>query len=296
MPIDDWRATETRPSPTFVFDKCDRACSFCINNVGRQHHQVKGRRSPWGESGQYNGLVLSYSKLTAIVVVRDNIWVRRRRRFDNLAFLPFLLTQISIIKLQRQLYNEEASASASAASGAVFDVGLPPSEAEDTSCQMSFTASNLSFYSDCKCKDVSSVKHGTCSLSGFSFQPKKDGKTPFTPSFPASSPWVTSVGATQVWIRLRPGGEGYFLCPIDRFIVHPFGFKALSSAARSCTAPMLCALVLASACENLVLRAWLCCPTPTICLRSLISDSKAVSTRPDILRLITRQRCMEIVF
>ncbi|CAN0086954.1 unnamed protein product, partial [Hapterophycus canaliculatus] len=62
---------------------------------------------------------------------------------------------------------------------------------------MAFNISSLSFYSDCKCGEVPGVTLGSCSLSGYVYHPKTDG-TPFAPSFPASSPWVTSVGATQV--------------------------------------------------------------------------------------------------
>lgn len=70
---------------------------------------------------------------------------------------------------------------------------------EDATCHMAFLPSNMSFYSSCKCEDVPTLTNGTCSLSGFTFRPTRDGMTPFTPGFPASSPWVTAVGATQVW-------------------------------------------------------------------------------------------------
>lgn len=65
-------------------------------------------------------------------------------------------------------------------------------------CQMAFSADNMSFYSSCACKDVTTMTNGACSLSGFSFQKEKDGPTPFAPRFPASSPWVTSISSTQV--------------------------------------------------------------------------------------------------
>ncbi|CAM9420408.1 unnamed protein product [Ectocarpus sp. 4 AP-2014] len=65
-------------------------------------------------------------------------------------------------------------------------------------CQMAFEIARPSFYSDCECADVPPMTEGSCSLSGYTYQPEKDGATPFTPSFPASSPWVTSIGATQV--------------------------------------------------------------------------------------------------
>lgn len=82
----------------------------------------------------------------------------------------------------------------------MFDFGVASrSNLESAAaCRMAFSASNMSFYSSCKCDDVPAVTRGACSLSGFAFQPEKDGATPFTPGFPASSPWVTSVGATQV--------------------------------------------------------------------------------------------------
>ncbi|CAN0171587.1 unnamed protein product [Scytosiphon promiscuus] len=67
-----------------------------------------------------------------------------------------------------------------------------------STCEMAFNISSLSFYSDCKCADVPKVQEGSCTLSGYEYHPATDGETPFTPSFPASSPWVTSVGATQV--------------------------------------------------------------------------------------------------
>ncbi|CAN0440212.1 unnamed protein product, partial [Laminaria digitata] len=63
---------------------------------------------------------------------------------------------------------------------------------------MAFSSLNVSFFSDCKCKDVPTVSVGSCSLSGYAFEKGRDGATPFAPAFPASSPWVTSVGATQV--------------------------------------------------------------------------------------------------
>lgn len=79
------------------------------------------------------------------------------------------------------------------------------------------------------------MTEGSCSLSGFTFQPKKDGDTPFTPSFPASSPWVTSVGATQVWF-----GSG-----VASFFPHigpnPLALKASLSELEH--VPMFCALV-----------------------------------------------------
>lgn len=89
------------------------------------------------------------------------------------------------------------------------------------SCEMAFSVGSLSFYSNCSCSEVPTFTEGTCSLSGYSFHPGKDGTTPFAPSFPASSPWVTSVGATQVLRRLwlvddswyvpgAPGGFGRF--------------------------------------------------------------------------------------
>ena len=65
-------------------------------------------------------------------------------------------------------------------------------------CQMAFSASKMSFYSSCTCEDIPTMTNDACSLSGFSFKKERDGPTPFAPGFPASSPWVTAVGATQV--------------------------------------------------------------------------------------------------
>ncbi|CAN0533572.1 unnamed protein product, partial [Ectocarpus sp. 8 AP-2014] len=70
-------------------------------------------------------------------------------------------------------------------------------------CQMAFEIARPSFYSDCECADVPPMTEGSCSLSGYTYQPEKDGATPFAPSFPASSPWVTSIGATQVGVYLH---------------------------------------------------------------------------------------------
>ena len=111
----------------------------------------------------------------------------------------------------------------------MFDVEFG-SESTDAACQMAFLASNLSFYSSCKCKNVPTMTEGTCSLSGFTFQPKKDGDTPFTPGFPASSPWVTSVGATQVGGLVA--GPRLFFCKVGRSTL--LALSALSSGARKC--------------------------------------------------------------
>ncbi|CAM9405627.1 unnamed protein product [Choristocarpus tenellus] len=64
-------------------------------------------------------------------------------------------------------------------------------------CQADFFSSNLSFYSDCECGDIPTEVEGSCTLSGYSFETSVDD-TVFAPDFPASSPWVTSVGGTQV--------------------------------------------------------------------------------------------------
>ncbi|CAN0438996.1 unnamed protein product, partial [Discosporangium mesarthrocarpum] len=67
---------------------------------------------------------------------------------------------------------------------------------ERSTCNMSFAVGNMSFYSDCECVDIPQVVEGRCSLDGFTFDASRDG-TAFAPDFPASSTFVTSVGATQ---------------------------------------------------------------------------------------------------
>lgn len=67
---------------------------------------------------------------------------------------------------------------------------------------MSFAMENSSYvdfalYSDCQCEDFPVKVEGTCKLSGYVFNTTRDGSA-FTPVYPGSSPWVTSVGATQV--------------------------------------------------------------------------------------------------
>jgi len=58
-------------------------------------------------------------------------------------------------------------------------------------------------YSDCTCEEVGTVvTSGTCTVSGYQYDPYRY-KSMFTPDFPASSPWVTTVGATQVSRRYK---------------------------------------------------------------------------------------------
>jgi hypothetical protein len=53
-------------------------------------------------------------------------------------------------------------------------------------------------FSSCTCDKTGVIAQvGGCSIRGYVFD-KDTYKTAFAPDFPASSPWVTSVGATQV--------------------------------------------------------------------------------------------------
>eukprot|EP00611_Tribonema_gayanum_P024297 TRINITY_DN5331_c0_g1_i7.p1 TRINITY_DN5331_c0_g1~~TRINITY_DN5331_c0_g1_i7.p1 ORF type:complete len:772 (-),score=273.02 TRINITY_DN5331_c0_g1_i7:148-2463(-) len=87
-----------------------------------------------------------------------------------------------------------------------FGAALPSFGRFDTTCHAAFNISSASFYSDCTCDVIPTVTVGSCSLRGYVVGEVLSGDTPdtaqrassFTPDFPASSPWVTSVGATQV--------------------------------------------------------------------------------------------------
>lgn len=198
----------------------------------QQHQQATAPGRQW-QASAFAGSVRAGS----LHAHRDDKLVRKMilTSRKGLAIPPLHPTPLT--KSQHQLVNEEASRTAG-----VSDVGLA-SKSEDATCRFDFLASNLSFYSTCKCKNVPPMTEGTCSLSGFTFQPKKDGYTPFTPGFPASSPWVTSVGATQVWVLLW----GHFLFVVFSGSIltpHP-SCSALRhlDGARQCVASMLCALV-----------------------------------------------------
>lgn len=68
----------------------------------------------------------------------------------------------------------------------------------DQTCHAAFNLTTLSFYSDCDCARVPTMVNEKCSIRGYDVARDLKGKSPFTPDFPASSPWITSVGATQV--------------------------------------------------------------------------------------------------
>eukprot|EP00904_Undaria_pinnatifida_P000763 jgi/Undpi1/10688/HiC_scaffold_29.g13136.m1 len=91
-----------------------------------------------------------------------------------------------------------SAASTGAAAEAAHAAASSTASSDNDGCRTAFSFANVSFYSECECADVPTVTVGTCSLSGYSFEKGRDGATPFAPAFPASSPWVTSVGATQV--------------------------------------------------------------------------------------------------
>jgi hypothetical protein len=55
------------------------------------------------------------------------------------------------------------------------------------------------FYSDCQCTALQNATVGTCTVAGFSKADAMNYPSLFT-DFPTSSPWVTSVGATQFQI------------------------------------------------------------------------------------------------
>lgn len=58
-------------------------------------------------------------------------------------------------------------------------------------------------FSSCTCDKTGVIAQvGGCSIRGYVFD-KDTYKTAFAPDFPASSPWVTSVGATQVWLLAK---------------------------------------------------------------------------------------------
>jgi hypothetical protein len=80
-------------------------------------------------------------------------------------------------------------------------------------CALEFSPGGLPF-SNCTCAALgpSFKKRGGCSIGGYVYNARTYGSM-FAPDFPTSSPWVTSVGATQV---MRLGCPACSVCALFR--------------------------------------------------------------------------------
>ncbi|KAG5188038.1 peptidase S8/S53 domain-containing protein [Tribonema minus] len=86
--------------------------------------------------------------------------------------------------------------------------GLPVlgSPGAQPTCHIAIDPVREALYSECTCDQIPVVSQGKCSFRGYVVGDvtaktafgKPTPASPFAPNFPASSPWVTAVGATQI--------------------------------------------------------------------------------------------------